>query len=180
MKSSFVTALIFCAVSAFAQSPNSSSLLSAEAKKLAVWGKDPIIVKAVKEQNAKKMKLAEIQAIDKKWMDNQDTQSAEMIGNACSKHLRELLAKNPNYSETFVMDDQGANVCMTTRTSDYWQGDEAKWKNSFNDGKGATFLDESKYDSSAKAVLAQVSVPVYDGGKVIGAITIGVLVDNLK
>jgi hypothetical protein len=180
LKSFIAIALLFCAVGAFAQTANNTALLSAESKKLKEWGHDPVIVNAVKEQNAKKTKLADIQAIDKKWMANQDTESAAILANACSKHLRDLISKNPNYSETFVMDDQGANVCMSARTSDYWQGDEAKWKNSFNGGKGAIFTDERKYDSSANAVLAQVSVPVYDGSKVIGAITIGVKVDNLK
>jgi hypothetical protein len=173
-------ALFFCAIGAFAQTANNNALLQAEAKKLAAWGKDPIIVKAVKDQNAKKVKLADIQATDKEWMGGKNTVSSVMLGNDCSKHLRELIAKNPTYSETFVMDDQGTNVCMSERTSDYWQGDEAKWQKSFNGGKGGTFIDERKYDSSAKAILAQVSVPVYDGTKVIGAITIGVKVDALK
>lgn len=180
MKFFISSALLFCAIGASAQSPNSNALLQAEAKKLAAWGKDPVIVKAVKDQNSKKAKLADIQAADKQWMDNKDTLSSVILANDCSKHLRELIAKNPTYSETFVMDDQGANVCMSERTSDYWQGDEAKWQRSFNSGKGGTFIDERKFDSSAKAVLAQVSVPVYDGAKVIGAITIGVKVDALK
>jgi hypothetical protein len=72
------------------------------------------------------------------------------------------------------MDDQGANVCMSDRTSDYWQGDEAKWQNSFNGGKGGVNFDERKFDSSAKAVVVQVSVPVLDQGKVVGALTVGV------
>jgi hypothetical protein len=63
---------------------------------------------------------------------------------------------------------------MSDRTSDYWQGDEAKWQKSFNGGKGAVFFDERKFDSSAKAVIIQVSVPVIDQGKVIGALTVGV------
>jgi sensor histidine kinase regulating citrate/malate metabolism len=75
------------------------------------------------------------------------------------------------------MDNQGANVCMTNRTSDYWQGDEAKWQKSFEGGKGAIFIDERKYDSSAKAVIVQISVPVMDGDKAIGAITVGIKVD---
>jgi len=49
-----------------------------------------------------------------------------------------------------------------------------------NGGKGTIFIDERKYDSSAKGVLVQISVPVMDGDKTIGAITVGVKIDQLK
>lgn len=174
-----VTAVFVC-VCAVAQKNTSDAALQAEAKKIALWGKDPVLVKAVKEQNAKKISLAEIQAIDKQWMDGKDTLSAIIAANSCSTYLKQLEKGHPVYDEAFVMDDQGANVCMSDRTSDYWQGDEAKWQKSFNGGKGTIFIDERKYDSSAKAVLVQISVPVMDGDKTIGAITVGVKVDQLK
>ena len=69
---------------------------------------------------------------------------------------------------------------MTNKTSDYWQGDEAKFKNSFNQGKGAIFVDEVEFDDSAQAYLVQVSVPVMDQGKAIGAITFGIDVDQVE
>lgn len=84
------------------------------------------------------------------------------------------------YAEIFVMDNQGANVAMTDKTSDYWQGDEAKFKKSFNDGAGAVFVDDVEFDDSAQAYLVQVSVPVKDGDKVIGAITFGIDVEKVE
>jgi hypothetical protein len=77
------------------------------------------------------------------------------------------------------MDNQGANVCQNELTSDYWQGDEAKFEKSYNGGKGAIFVDEVEFDDSSQAYLCQVSVPVMDGDKAIGAITIGVDVEKL-
>jgi len=68
---------------------------------------------------------------------------------------------------------------MTDKTSDYWQGDEAKFKKSYNGGSGAVFVDDVEFDDSAQAYLCQVSVPVKDGAEVIGAITIGVDVDKI-
>lgn len=94
--------------------------------------------------------------------------------NKCALQLRKLVESNRAFSESFVMDDKGANVCMTNRTSDFWQGDEAKWQKSFNGGNGQTFIDKPTYDTSAKQILVQVSVPVIDHGKTIGAITVGV------
>jgi hypothetical protein len=168
---------LFIALNTVAQKSTSDAALQAEAKKIAQWGKDPVLIKAVKEQNAKKASLSDIQAIDKQWMDGKDTLSAAMAKNSCSSYLKSLEKKHPTYDESFVMDNQGANVCMTNRTSDYWQGDEAKWQKSFEGGKGAIFIDERKYDSSAKAIIVQISVPVMDGDKAIGAITVGIKVD---
>jgi hypothetical protein len=77
------------------------------------------------------------------------------------------------------MDDQGALVCATAKTSDYWQGDEAKWQRAFNGGKGDVFIDRPKFDESAGARIAQISVPVMENGRAIGAVTVGVAIEKL-
>lgn len=156
---------------------STQKLLESEAAKLRSWGSDPIIVAAVKAQNAKKVPLATIQSLDKQWMAGKaDALIKQTITGACADHLRQLAATNASYGEIFVMDDQGANVCANEKTSDYWQGDEAKWQRAFADGKGAVFIDRPRYDDSASRNLAQISVPVMDGGRAIGAITIGLTV----
>ena len=78
------------------------------------------------------------------------------------------------------MDNQGAIVCATAKTTDYWQGDEAKWERAYNAGKGDVFIDRPKLDESADARIAQISVPVMDGDRAIGAITVGVVVEKLR
>jgi hypothetical protein len=98
----------------------------------------------------------------------------------CADRLRELAGGSAAYGETFVMDDQGANVCATVKTSDYWQGDEAKWERAYAAGKGAVFIDRPRFDESATVRLAQISVPVVEKGKVIGALTVGIVVEKLS
>ena len=171
-----VALLIVCLpVSLFAADPsgfqNKAKAAVPRIKKIAA---DPVVIAAIKEQNAKKVSLAEIQKIDKAWTDGDTKVSNEVSARPCSVKLQELLKKQPDLTEAFAMDDQGANVCMSGRTSDYWQGDEAKCQKSFNGGKGGVNFDERKFDSSAKAVIVQVSVPVLDQGKVVGALTVGV------
>ena len=150
--------------------------------KLAAYGKDPMIVDAVKVENAKGKTLDAIQAKDKEWLATPGIADyMEAIMNSkCGNYLRSIQNSAPYYSEIFVMDNLGANVAMTDKTSDYWQGDEAKFKKSFNGGSGAVFVDEVKFDDSAQAYLVQVSVPVWDGGQVIGAITFGIDVDKVE
>jgi hypothetical protein len=69
---------------------------------------------------------------------------------------------------------------MTDKTSDYWQGDEAKFKNSYKGGAGGVHISDVKFDESTQAYLTHVSVPVKDGDKVIGAITVGIDVEKIK
>lgn len=148
---------------------------------LAKYGTDPVIVKAVNAENAKGKTLDQIKELDKKWMATPgiaDYMQA-LMDNECGKYLRKIQASAPYYAEIFVMDNLGANVAMSDKTSDYWQGDEAKFIKSYNDGKGAVFIDDVKFDDSTQAYLVQVSVPVKDGNKVIGAITFGISVDKI-
>ena len=106
---------------------------------LAAIGSDPVIIAAVKAQNAEGKSLADIQSMDEKWKAQAGVVDymAALMDSPLGKHLKAIQANEEYYAEIFVMDNQGANVGMTDKTSDYWQGDEAKFKESFADGKGA-------------------------------------------
>lgn len=145
------------------------------------WGEDPVLVAAVKEQNSKAATLEQIQKRDKEWMaaTGVDEQMKAMMKNAAAEKLNKLEATQPYFFESILMDNQGANVAMTNKTSDYWQGDEPKFTNAFKAGAGGVDISKSKFDDSAKAYLIQVSVPVMDGGKAIGAVCVGLNLDEL-
>jgi len=149
---------------------------------LAQIGTDPVILAAVKAENAKDKTLDSIKSQDEKWKaDAGIADYMEAIMNSeCGRHLRQIQDSTDFYAEIFVMDNQGANVAMTNKTSDYWQGDEAKFQKSFNGGVGAVFVDEVEFDESSQAYLVQVSVPVMEGGKAVGAITFGIDVDRVE
>ena len=180
MKSLLVALLVSAPL--FGQSAGEvQKLLTTEAERLRAIGKDPIVVAAVQAQNAKRQSLAAIKAADERWSaGNEVALVKQTITGACADHLRALVTANPAYSETFAMDNQGAIVCATAKTSDYWQGDEAKWERAYAGGKGDVYIDRPKFDESAKARIAQISVPVVDGGKAIGAVTVGVVIEKLK
>lgn len=172
--------LLGCTFAAHAQSAgNIQKLLSDEATHLQAWGSDPAIVAAVKAQNAKRLSAAQVKLLDEQWAaGTAEALVKQVTTGPCADHLRSLLSAS--HGETFVMDDQGALVCATAKTTDYWQGDEAKWQRAFNDGKGDVFIDRPKFDDSSAQRLAQISVPVLDKGVAIGAITVGVSIDKLR
>lgn len=145
-------------------------------------GENPVLVAAVKAQNAKAVGLDAIKKRDAEWMAKTgvDAGMKEIMENEPAKELTKIESSQPFYFELFLMDNQGANVAMTNKTSDYWQGDEEKFTKAFKGGVGEVFVAQPEFDDSANAYLIQVSVPVIADGKAIGVLTIGVNLDELE
>jgi hypothetical protein len=179
MDSLLITSLLFFA-GLFPQSAGDLQRdLNLHAEQVRTLAGDKLLIDAIRKQNAKKVPLAEIQRLDKSWTDGKEEQLVHSATTGtCADHLRQIAAAS-GYGEMMVMDDQGALVCASARTSDYWQGDEEKWTRAFNGGKGATFVDRPRLDESSQTNLAQISVPVLDGGRAIGVITVGIPLHKL-
>lgn len=145
-------------------------------------GTHPIVVSAVNAENVKNKTLESIKVMDHKWKKTPGIVDymRSMMDSACGQHLRSLQNAVPCYVEIFVMDNQGANVCMTDKTSDYWQGDEDKFIESYKGGAGALHISDIEFDDSTQAYLVQVSVPVKDEDQVIGVMTFGIDIDQLE
>jgi len=165
------------------KSGNASGKVKAFAKKVLLPNiSQPIFSSAVSAQNAKGVSLDEIKKIDNEWKNAEDFLPIHdvKLENPCAEFIRGIVKKNPAIIEAFVTDNQGANVCQNELTGDYWQGDEAKWKNSFNGGKGGIDVGVEKLDKSTNVVLQQISLPIVNAdGKVIGAITYGLKTGSL-
>ena len=105
-----------------------------------------------------------------------------VLGNALSGYLRQQKdSAGGLVTEVFVMDNRGLNVGQSDVTSDYWQGDEAKWQKTYSAGPNAIFVDEVEMDESTQTFQSQLSMSIVDPatGEVIGAITVGINVDAL-
>lgn len=84
------------------------------------------------------------------------------------------------YAEIFVMDSVGLNVGQSSITSDFWQGDEAKFQNTFPNGPDAVFVDEAEYNENSDVWLAQLNMTMSDADRQpIGAVTIEVNLNEL-
>lgn len=150
--------------------------------KLVPYGSDTVIVKAVKDENAKGKTLAQIKELDARWLVTPgiaDYMKA-LMDSECGKHIKTVQKSAPYFAEIFVTDNQGANVAMTDKTSDYWQGDEPKFIQCYKEGQGTLYISDVSFDDSSQAYVVQVSVPVKDGDKTIGMIMFGINPDNVK
>ena len=153
------------------------------------WLHSAEVVDAIKAQNSRNQGLsqAQIDSLDKQWRAETKSSSRplidEIISNPLSQRLRGVKDGGGGlFTEIFVMDNKGLNVGQSDVTSDYWQGDEAKWQNTFAKGAGSVFIDEVEFDESTQQYQVQASIAVSDPAshEVIGAVTIGMNVEMLE
>lgn len=150
---------------------------------------DPAIVAAIQAQNSRNGGMSEdaIIAEDKKWRSevgaaDQPTIKPVMENDVASM-LRAIRDESGGlFTEIFVMDQVGLNVAASDTTSDYWQGDEAKWQETYKVGVGAMHISEVELDESTQSYQSQVSVAISDPttNQVIGAATFGVNIEFLE
>jgi len=160
-----------------------TALAQGEIKQIAA---NPVLVAAIIAQNAATggYDQAKIDELDTQWRAEVDAASKPLIDATLANEASAYLAKVQEdsagkFTEIFATDAKGLNAAQSTVTSDYWQGDEDKFIRSYKNGTGATFIGPSELDASSGQHLAQISLPIRNGSLVIGAITIGVLVDDL-
>lgn len=130
---------------------------------------------------------AGIDKLDNEWKTESKTDKqpliAEMLSSPLSNYLLYLQAQSAGlYTEMFVMDNKGLNVGQSSVTSDYWQGDEAKYQKTFQIGPDAVFIDEAEFNDDSKTWRAQLNFTVVDpaSGKPIGAATIEMNLTELE
>ena len=154
---------------------------------LAAIAQAPALVAAIKAQNAETSGYdqAKIDTLDTQWRAEVDSSSRPLIdgvlGNDASAYLMQAQEEAEGlFTEIFAMDAKGLNVGQSAVTSDYWQGDEGKWQNTYLAGAGSIDIGDVEQDESTQTFQSQVSIPVLDeAGAPIGAITFGVNIEYL-
>lgn len=157
-------------------------------EQLSTWLENEDLIQAIRDQNAAHADLtqADIDQLDLDWRAQRKEASKplidDLLGRPASEWLRGQQAQTANFvTEVFAMDNHGLNVAQSVETSDYWQGDEAKWQQTYGNGSGDIHISEVEYDDSTGSYQSQVSMPITDPatGELIGAITFGINVQSL-
>lgn len=152
------------------------------------WLNDPALIETLRQQNAAHASLSqeEIDRLDGEWRSQAKAGHGPLIESVSASPASRFLVEQRQrsdglFSELFVMDARGLNAGQSDPTSDYWQGDEAKWQRTYAAGPQAYFIDEIEFDESSQSFQSQVSVtvPDPDTGAPLGAITVGVNVEKL-
>ena len=126
-----------------------------------------------------------IDALDKQWRAEREVEDQPLItavlSSPLSNYLTRIQARSRGlYTEIFVMDAQGLNAGQSSITSDFWQGDEAKWQKTFQVGPDAIFIDEIEINDETGTENAQVNMSIAQDGKVVGAITVEINITELR
>jgi hypothetical protein len=157
-------------------------------QQLEPWLNSPLLIEAINKQNTDHASLteAEIDTMDKDWRNQAKNGGGPLIDRIVKREASTYLSNKKTESgdlvtEVFIMDNKGLNVAVSDITSDYMQGDEAKWKNTYAQGAGQVFVDDVEFDDSSETFQCQVSATVVDpeSGQAIGAVTFGINIDAL-
>lgn len=132
------------------------------------------------------LKEADIIKLDDQWRAETKADDKPLIAATLSSPLSIYLTRMQGQSyglfvEVFVMDEVGLNVGQSSITSDFWQGDEAKFQKTYPVGKDAIFVDEPEWDDTLKIWRVQVNKSLVNpkSNELIGAATIEVNLTEL-
>ncbi|HMB09704.1 hypothetical protein [Saliniramus sp.] len=152
------------------------------------WLETDIVRLSVQSQNARYADVdsARVEALDQQWVAERDAADMPLIAATLSSPLSVYLTRvqaqaQGLYYEVFVTDDKGLNVGQSAITSDYWQGDEAKFQKTFPLGADAVFIDEAEWDGELNIWRAQLNLTIADegGNQAVGAATIEINLTEL-
>lgn len=184
-------ALVLAPLPAAAQgvAPNAQALIDAALiEEVRSWLETDLVRLSVETQNARRAGLdqAGIDALDRQWRAEREAADKPLIAATLSSPLSVYLTRVQAgalglYVEVFVTDEYGMNVGQSAITSDYWQGDEAKFQETFPKGPRAVFIDEPEWDEELKIWRAQLNLSLSDtsGARAIGAATVEINLTEL-
>ena len=155
---------------------------------LRAWGQDATIQTAVTAQNQANAAITDdqIATLDAAWQAeiaaSEQPTITPILNNSAADFLRAKISESAGLvTEAFVMDQHGLNVATAAITSDMWQGDEAKFQETYGKGADAVHMSEVEYDESSQSYQMQLSFPLTDdSGALIGAMTVAVNAEALE
>ena len=167
---------------AAAQEPDyAPQVMEVANSELQSWITDPVLVFAIKEQNERHLTMSsgEVARLDRIWIaeDGHGPMTYDLLDRQASIILRDRRERSKGViTEIIVMDAYGLNVAISDATSDYFQGDEAKYKQTYLVGPDGVHISDIEFDESTLKVQTQVSLTVVDPDSraPIGAVTFGV------
>ena len=173
------TALVLAAGSAFADDQAMVDYVNGNLRALM---QDPTVQASIRASNIAHAALTpeQIIALDTQWRAEVGAAATPTISgvldSSASAMLRDAVeASGGAVTEIIVVDNVGLNAATSSVTSDFWQGDEAKYLDTYPKGADALHVSEIELDESSQTYQAQVSftITAADTGEPIGAVTVG-------
>ncbi len=139
---------------------------------------DKSILDAVRTANDRDITAEEVKALERKWRSSGEGLPNQLTDKECNESLKLFQRTFKGFAEIFVTNARGLKVCQTNESTDYYQGGENWWKQTFRGGKAR--YSYVKFDNSARGFVVPIYLPVRDSasGDVIG-VAKALLLDHL-
>jgi hypothetical protein len=145
---------------------------------VAGWAADPVVVAAVRAQNAR----GPLEGMDNarwKTVRRSDPTVKGFQDNPAGRVLKARVeAAGGTFNEAFLNAAQGEKVAFVEKTTSYIHKGSAKFDVPY--GTGKAWQGKPEFDESSQTHAVQIAVPVLDGGRPIGALVVGVNLTHLE
>lgn len=159
-----VSSITFVSSTVFAIDPAVQAKIDAKKIEIANWGKDPVLVQAVKNASQVTMTQAEWDALT--------VIDPKIIGFTGSPAGSFLKSKKSDWlTEAFVSRADGTKVGFLSKPSGWSHAGKPKHDKPM---AGETWQGEVELDESTGKEQVQVAAPVVDGSTVVGSIVVGI------
>jgi hypothetical protein len=128
----------------------------------ALLGRVPDVRQAAAAGNKAAYDQPAVLEMDRKWQADHTTTADQsgLLRSSASQFLSDIVGHDSIYREILVTDRHGRLVAASNVTSDYFQGDEDWWRESFDNGRGRIVVSDVRRDQSAGVYAFDISVPV--------------------
>ncbi|WP_052480895.1 transporter substrate-binding domain-containing protein [Gilvimarinus agarilyticus] len=177
-----------CVPEGFALSPHEETLIRERIEPMVnQWRESPVLLTTLATYNQQRVELTDshIQQADLQWRQAYQKADTDTLDAMLAP---ELMGDLPGWgendrlgyvSEIIVTGARGLNLAVAPYSSDYWQGDEAKFRRTMSLPSGQWFFSEVVFDSSSRHFQVQVSLPLLLEGERAGVLTVGVDIERV-
>lgn len=122
-----------------------------------------VALKSVQQESTQKLENLkldhiEIAKLEKEWLEPKSKLVSSVLSSSISKDLKSNILKNFKYvKEVLVFDKSSLLLAAGEKATDYYQGDELKYSETFLKGQDL-FFDRLRFDESSKRFLVQVTM----------------------
>jgi pimeloyl-ACP methyl ester carboxylesterase len=123
---------------------------------------DPVVTTALRVANEEPSMndVGLLLARDRRWRSgDEDAVVSEATDATCNRLLAAFKAEHDGIAEIIVTGRNGANVCQSNPTTDYYQADEAWWTRTANELR--VWYDPLHYDESTDMFAVSLYIPLY-------------------
>lgn len=157
--------------------PEMQAALDKQAQVIAQWAANPVLVAAVKAQNAKGPLPGVTNAQWRKTSPDIPLIQAFQKNAAGVWLAKKIAASNGLFREAFLSAAQGEKVAFAEKPTQYIHKGEPKFDTAM---KGHPWQGKPEWDKSSGSHSVQLTTPVLDRGKPIGVLAVGVSMKALK